>query len=221
MTHLSLLLGWKSSLGGAKSELIKMELAKESVLTKSLLRNRTGFVNPLFNAYSETLDVAASEIVDNNHSNNDENEVEAEAVVDSIAEVQASDSDSEFEIFQTHNANKIVDSNIQTNSTFSEHLNNDLEKNNSEENLAPEEIVDNNEQNVDIYGSGDFILDGRECLEHIGVPNPRQVHNLGLRSAYESYSVSGEPLFTASWPVTQKNLQLLKNSTGIVALQTC
>mmetsp|Transcript_536 Transcript_536/g.901 ORF Transcript_536/g.901 Transcript_536/m.901 type:complete len:815 (-) Transcript_536:65-2509(-) len=214
--------GWKSSLGGTKSEVIQLELAKESVLSKSLLRNRTGFVNALFNSYSETLDVATTDkMVDNqhhhDHSNNDDIE-EGESLEDSNKhdKEKVPDSDSEFELFQTNDNGAVVEVNEQPNSTseINNDTNTDLQRNEVENNQTSEESLDKIGNNVDIYGSGDFILDGRECLEHIGVPNPRQVHNLSLRSAYESYSVSGEPLFTASWPVSQKNLQLLKKSTA-------
>jgi hypothetical protein len=46
----------------------------------------------------------------------------------------------------------------------------------------------------------DVILDLKEAIERIGAPNRRQIHSLGLRSAYESSSVGGEPLYTHSKP---------------------
>ena len=44
-----------------------------------------------------------------------------------------------------------------------------------------------------------------------GVPNKRQSHDLALSSAYSSYSVGGEPHFTASVPSE-------KNKTGTECL---
>jgi len=46
----------------------------------------------------------------------------------------------------------------------------------------------------------DTLIDAHDVLAKIGKPNPRQRHNLNLRSAYEAYSAGGEPLFTTSWP---------------------
>lgn len=46
----------------------------------------------------------------------------------------------------------------------------------------------------------DTVLDGAELVRNLGRPDPRQKHNLSLRSAYESYSAGGEPLFTQSLP---------------------
>ena len=46
----------------------------------------------------------------------------------------------------------------------------------------------------------DVILDCSDALSQIGRPNPRQIHGLSLRSAYESYSSGGEPLYTTSQP---------------------
>lgn len=48
------------------------------------------------------------------------------------------------------------------------------------------------------------LLDGKEVLETIGVPNKRQSHDLMLSSAYTSYGAGGEPLFTATMP-SEKN----------------
>lgn len=46
----------------------------------------------------------------------------------------------------------------------------------------------------------DTVLDGAELVRNLGKPDARQKHNLSLRSAYESYSAGGEPLFTQSLP---------------------
>jgi hypothetical protein len=46
----------------------------------------------------------------------------------------------------------------------------------------------------------DTLLDGADVVLHLGRGDPRQLHNLSLRSAYESYSAGGEPLFTQSLP---------------------
>jgi hypothetical protein len=46
----------------------------------------------------------------------------------------------------------------------------------------------------------DVILDLKEAIERIGAPNKRQIHSLNLRSAYESCSAGGEPLYTHSKP---------------------
>jgi hypothetical protein len=48
-------------------------------------------------------------------------------------------------------------------------------------------------------GSG-MLLDCKEAVYRIGAPNKRQVHHQHLRSAYDCYSCSGEPLVTASLP---------------------
>lgn len=48
------------------------------------------------------------------------------------------------------------------------------------------------------------LLDGREVLDAIGVPNKRQSHDLMLSSAYTSYGVGGEPLFSTTMP-SEKN----------------
>ena len=56
----------------------------------------------------------------------------------------------------------------------------------------------------------DILLDGKEAMEHIGRPNPRQVHDLSLRSAYEGYGAGGEPLYTSSKPVSHKNLLVMR-----------
>jgi hypothetical protein len=44
----------------------------------------------------------------------------------------------------------------------------------------------------------DVLLDGDAITRHLGKPDQRQVHTLGLRSAYERYSVAGEPSYTFS-----------------------
>jgi hypothetical protein len=46
----------------------------------------------------------------------------------------------------------------------------------------------------------DLLLDAHEATRGMGVANARSVHALALRSAYERYSVGGEPLFTFSMP---------------------
>jgi hypothetical protein len=45
-----------------------------------------------------------------------------------------------------------------------------------------------------------LLLDAREVLNRFGEPNLRHVHSLLLRSAYESYGCSGEPIFNACHP---------------------
>lgn len=45
-----------------------------------------------------------------------------------------------------------------------------------------------------------MILDCKEALYHIGAANKRQVSHMQLRSAYDSYSSSGEPTVTCSIP---------------------
>jgi hypothetical protein len=47
---------------------------------------------------------------------------------------------------------------------------------------------------------GDTILDCRDVVEHLGSSNPRQVHGMRLRSAYDWFSSAGEPVFTALQP---------------------
>jgi hypothetical protein len=46
----------------------------------------------------------------------------------------------------------------------------------------------------------DVIIDCRSIVGNLGRPNPRQLHNLRLRSTYEYYSSGGEPSFTTSRP---------------------
>ena len=46
----------------------------------------------------------------------------------------------------------------------------------------------------------DVILDAMSITKHIGAAQPRQLHSLGLRSAYERYSEQGEPLYTTCSP---------------------
>jgi hypothetical protein len=43
-------------------------------------------------------------------------------------------------------------------------------------------------------------LDGTDLFKHIGLPHPRHLHNLPMRSAYELYASGGEPLYTQSYP---------------------
>ena len=45
-----------------------------------------------------------------------------------------------------------------------------------------------------------ILLDGKDVLEVVGSGSLRQVHYLGLQSAYEGVSLRGEPLFTQSLP---------------------
>ena len=44
------------------------------------------------------------------------------------------------------------------------------------------------------------FVDGSDLFQHIGVPHPRSIHYLNLRSGYEQYCSGGEPLFTESYP---------------------
>lgn len=53
-----------------------------------------------------------------------------------------------------------------------------------------------------IYSVESVVLDGREVLSHLGADHVRQVHHLGLRSAYEESSVYGEPLVTSLTPTS-------------------
>jgi hypothetical protein len=46
----------------------------------------------------------------------------------------------------------------------------------------------------------DVILDLKEVTEHVGQFNKRHIHSLNLRSAYEAYSLAGEPYYTVSNP---------------------
>jgi len=46
----------------------------------------------------------------------------------------------------------------------------------------------------------DILLDGDAITRRLGRPDVRQVHSLNLRSAYERYSVAGEPAFTFAQP---------------------
>ncbi len=43
-------------------------------------------------------------------------------------------------------------------------------------------------------------LDGADLFKRLGVPHPRMLHTLPLRSAYEQYGSGGEPLYTQSYP---------------------
>jgi hypothetical protein len=51
---------------------------------------------------------------------------------------------------------------------------------------------------------GSVLLDMKEVLSTVGVPNKRQVHDLLLSSAYAGYGLAGEPLYTATFP-SEKN----------------
>lgn len=68
------------------------------------------------------------------------------------------------------------------------------------------------------------LLDGKEVLDSLGVPNKRQTHDLCLSSAYAGYAVGGEPLFTASMP-SEKNkvgtecLDYIFYSSGTLVLE--
>lgn len=68
------------------------------------------------------------------------------------------------------------------------------------------------------------LLDGKEVMDTLGVPNKRQTHDLCLSSAYTGYGVGGEPLFTASMP-SEKNkvgtecLDYLFYSTGTLVVE--
>ena len=44
------------------------------------------------------------------------------------------------------------------------------------------------------------IMDGADLFKNLGRTHFRQLHDLGLRSAYEQYSTAGEPLYTTSYP---------------------
>ena len=59
-------------------------------------------------------------------------------------------------------------------------------------------------EEVRVKDKHSVLLDGKEVLETLGVPNKRQTHDLCLSSAYAGYGVGGEPLFTASMP-SEKN----------------
>lgn len=68
-----------------------------------------------------------------------------------------------------------------------------------------------------------FLLDGREVLNHLGAPNKRHIHSMLLRSAYESYGSSGEPMFTVCRPKEKDVLSvecedyIFYSSAGLVA----
>lgn len=68
-----------------------------------------------------------------------------------------------------------------------------------------------------------FLLDGREVLNHLGEPNRRHIHSLLLRSAYESYSSSGEPIFNTCHPKERETQgvdcadYIFYSTTGFVA----
>jgi hypothetical protein len=55
---------------------------------------------------------------------------------------------------------------------------------------------------------GEVLLDGGDVLSTVGGVSNRQVHYLNLRSAYESSSVCGEPVFTQSLPATGTSCDL-------------
>lgn len=72
--------------------------------------------------------------------------------------------------------------------------------------LSTSEADHDHHQRTMIDDGSTFLLDCKEVLHHIGGPNPRQVHSLTLRSAYESYGCGGEPIFTASCPQEKNTL---------------
>ena len=50
------------------------------------------------------------------------------------------------------------------------------------------------------YLQDDCFLDAKDVVENLGKPNRRHVHDLFLRSAYESSSCGAEPIYTTSKP---------------------
>lgn len=52
----------------------------------------------------------------------------------------------------------------------------------------------------DIRDGDGLILDAKEVMYHIGAPNPRQVHAMTLRSAYECHGCAGEGMISQSVP---------------------
>ena len=46
----------------------------------------------------------------------------------------------------------------------------------------------------------DTLIDCTQVVKRLGIQNPRQLHNLALRSAYETYCSGGEPVYTTSCP---------------------
>jgi len=70
---------------------------------------------------------------------------------------------------------------------------------------VPTRFVSENEESYGLDGST-LLLDCREAIHNLGLPNARFLHNLLLRSAYESYGSGGEPVCTASFP-KEKGLQ--------------
>lgn len=202
--------GWKESLGGTKDASIRVDLAKESVLSRSLLRDRRGFKNPLFRAYSETLNIPLP-----NHSRKEEKEEDGkEGMEKGKDEVQghgmngSTGVEEEASFFSVEEEEEEVKHLSVANEEAKEEDDGDARSNltGSIGDMEADENSGKEEEDDRSNGDGDYILDGRECLEHIGASNPRQVHTLSLRSAYESYSVGGEPIFTTSVPVTKKNL---------------
>lgn len=212
--------GWKEKLKGQKDPTITKELMKESVLQKSILRNRTGFRKASHNTFSyesqydDDDDVeAGSTYVTPGRENQDagfedgegsggsggggggevkdfsnavirtEEEKELDKTIifiesDGYADLEAMDSDQEvIAAKKPENVPKLE--------SISDSSNNHAERDPFAIQLDDRETV---------------VIDCKEALNRIGVANKRQAHDLLLRSAYESYSSGGEPLFTASQP---------------------
>lgn len=64
-----------------------------------------------------------------------------------------------------------------------------------------EDNTEANEAFCDIGDGYDVVLDAKDVVNDIGLVNKRHIHSMCFRSAYESYSVAAEPLFTTATPV--------------------
>jgi len=207
--------GWKDSLHGLPDPRIKETMMLESVLLRSLLRDHQGFLQRELNYYSDldpvqaALDSSAAEVA------------AAANAVDAVTSVVLQDGGGIADFGASVIAEDSVDtfgsavvgggegegtgggngggSGTTAHSTASASIAAASQSSNASHILSMVE-----RERARVRDKESVILDCREVLETVGVPNRRQVHELGLRSAYMSYGPSGEPLFTCSMP-SEKN----------------
>lgn len=155
--------GWKATLGGQHDQKILEDLNRDTVLHKSVLRTKHGFIREELRDFVDPLEVSPQK------------KEKIPARDDLVAENIEGEVD---EFVEDPLSVKVVVKNVV-------------------HEAQPIGFTSEEELYDDAY---DTILDCREVLDHIGVPNKRQVHDLQLRSAYETYGPAGEPIYTSSLP---------------------
>eukprot|EP01036_Dinobryon_divergens_P025473 gene25472-34024_t len=182
--------GWKESLGGTKDPGIRQDLARESVLSRSILRNREGFKNPGFNQYSETIvPYIADDSAKNDEAEHSE-EVDEEqgsrtGRPNGIGQPEDGQEEEEEEDFEDNGSEAFsIERSVGLTSLTSQV---------NGKNTLPVSLPISLETLPLLNSSEDVSIVDTPTTETkdnslIRIPNPRQVHNLNLRSAYESYS---------------------------------